>query len=55
MPLLANRDIVAEGGSTRKSSKNHIIEQYQEMDDLNKVTQKLASEMRGKSKLPSCA
>jgi len=40
------------GWSTRKSSKNHVIEQYQEMDDLYKVTQKLASEMQGQNKLP---
>ena len=40
------------GWSTRKSSKNHVIEQYQEVDDLYKVTQKLASEIQGKNKLP---
>ena len=50
--MLANRDILAQGWSTRKSSKNRVIEQYQEMDDLDKVTQKLASEMQGNNKLP---
>jgi hypothetical protein len=52
MPLLANRNIPAQGWSTRKSSKNHVIEQYKEMDNLDKVTRKLTSEMQGKSKLP---
>jgi hypothetical protein len=40
------------GWSTRESSKNYVIEQYQELDDLDKVAYKLASEMSGKNKLP---
>jgi len=52
MPLALIEISWRRGWSTRKSLKNHVIEQYQEMDDLDKVTRKLTSEMQGKSKLP---
>ena len=52
MPLALIEISWRRSWSTRKSSKNHVIEQYQEMDNLDKVTPKLASEMQGKSKLP---
>ena len=52
MPLALVEISWRRGWSTRKSAKSHFIEQYQERDDLDKVTQKPASEMPGKNKLP---
>jgi hypothetical protein len=50
--LSANRDILAQGWRTQKSSKNQVTEQYQEMDDLDHMTQKPTFEMPGKDKRP---
>jgi len=52
MPLLANRDTWAQGLEHAKKFKKPCYWQYQEMDDLDKVTQNLASERQGKNKLP---
>ena len=43
---------MAQDWSTQKSPKNQVIEQYQEMDDLDNMTQKPTSEMPGKDKRP---
>ncbi|HXZ95264.1 MAG TPA: hypothetical protein VEG28_05080 [Dehalococcoidia bacterium] len=51
IPLAPTEIFRRRGWSARKSSKNQLIEQYQEMNDLDKVTQKLVSEISGK-KLP---
>jgi len=51
MPLALVEISWRRGWSTRKSSKSHFIEQYQERDGLDKVTQKPASEMPGKNRL----
>jgi hypothetical protein len=52
--LSANRDILAQGWRTQKSSKNQVTEQYQEMDDLDNMTQKPTSETprEGQTPLP---
>jgi hypothetical protein len=43
--ISASRDILAKGLEHVKKFKNYVIEQYQELNDLDKVTQKFASEM----------
>jgi hypothetical protein len=48
----ASRAILAQAWSTQKSPKNQVIEQYQEMDDLDNMTQKPTSEMPRKDKRP---
>ncbi len=48
----ANRAILTQDWSTQKSPKNQVIEQYQEMDDLDNMTQKPTSEMPRKDKRP---
>jgi hypothetical protein len=40
------------GWRTQKSSKNQLIEQYQEMDDLDNMTQKPTSEMPRRDERP---
>jgi len=52
MPLTLIEISWRRGWSTRKSSKNHVIEQYQEMDDLDNMTQKPTSEIPGNNRLP---
>jgi hypothetical protein len=39
-------------GARRKVQKNQVTEQYQEMDDLDNMTQKPTSEMPAKDKRP---
>jgi hypothetical protein len=52
MPLVPIEISWRKGWSTQKSSKNHVIEQYQEINDLDKVTRRLSSEMPGRNKRP---
>jgi hypothetical protein len=39
------RDIRGRGRNARQTSNNHAVNCYQEGDDINKVTQEIASEM----------
>jgi hypothetical protein len=46
------RNILLLGLKQTDKFKNYVIEHYKETDDLNKVAQKLASEMQEKNELP---
>ena len=46
------RNILLRGLKQTKKFKNYVIEQYKEIGDLDKVAQKLASEMQEKNELP---
>ncbi len=46
------RNILKQGLEQTEKFKNYVIEQYQEIGDLDKVAQKLASEIQEKSGLP---
>ena len=46
------RNILPQGLEQTEKFKNYVIEQYKETDDLDKVAQKLASEMQEKNELP---
>lgn len=46
------RNILQQGLEQTEKFKNYVIEQYQEMGDLDKVTQKLASETQERNELP---
>lgn len=48
----ADSDIPSQDLEHAKESRGLVIERYQERDDLDKATQKLASEMPGNSKPP---
>jgi glyoxylase-like metal-dependent hydrolase (beta-lactamase superfamily II) len=46
------RNILLLGLKQTEKFKNYVIDQYKETDDLDKVAQKLASEMQEKNELP---
>lgn len=46
------RNILQQGLEQTEKFKNYVIEQYQEIGDLDKVTQKLASETQERNELP---
>jgi glyoxylase-like metal-dependent hydrolase (beta-lactamase superfamily II) len=46
------RNILPQGLEQTEKFKNYVIEQYQEIGDLDKVAQKLASEIQEKNELP---
>jgi hypothetical protein len=52
MPLALIEISWRRGWSTQKSSKNQVIEQYQEMDDLDNMARKPPSEIPGKNRFP---
>jgi len=46
------RNILPQGLEQTEKFKNYIIEQFQEIDDIDKVAQKLAADMQEKNELP---
>ena len=46
------RNILPQGLEQTEKFKNYVIEQYQEIRDMDKVAQKLASEIQEKNELP---
>jgi len=46
------RNILPQGMEQTEKFKNYVIEQYKETNDMDKVAQKLASEMEEKNELP---
>jgi glyoxylase-like metal-dependent hydrolase (beta-lactamase superfamily II) len=46
------RNILQQGLEQTEKFKNYVIEQYQEIGDLDKLTQKLASETQERNELP---